>query len=158
MPGSPPFRRAYRDWVPPGRLTLTRGCLDLDLGAVLDQGDHLHQRHRREIPAQVFAIDPPQILETVQIGALVGDIPRHPGQMLGPGAGLGQNRDDIGQRLIDLAQEIVGFELLRGVPADQPPQEDHPPPRGDAVRVARRGFPGLRMKDLVCTHVAAPNT
>ena len=45
--------------------------------------------------------------------------------MLGPGAGLGEDRDDVAQRLADLAGE-VGRERAGRVPADLAADEDEP--------------------------------
>ena len=47
------------------------GCLDLDLGPLLDEGNDLHQRHGRKVPADDAAIDLSYLAETGQILVLV---------------------------------------------------------------------------------------
>ena len=49
---------------------------------------------------------------------------------------LGENIDRVAQDLAELAGEIVGLELLAGVPADHSGGDDDPAPGGDPVRIA----------------------
>ena len=70
--------------------------------------------------------------------------------MLGPGARLSEDGDDIGQRLLGLADEVVSLEGRRGaVPADLAGDEDQRATRGDAVGIAPGLRPGFRVQGAV---------
>jgi hypothetical protein len=55
----------------------------------------------------------------------------------GTGTGLLQHGDDVAQRLLGLRDEVVGLELLLGVPADLATDED--------LRAARRHTVGISL-------------
>ncbi len=68
--------------------------------------------------------------------------------MLRVRAVLGEDRDDVAQRLRRLRDEIVRLEPLRGVPADLAGDEHERAARGDAVRVAPGWRPAGRFQNL----------
>ena len=79
---------------------------------------------------------------------MVGDVAGHADDMLGPGAVLGEDREDVAQRLRELAvQRVFGRSFLL-VPADHAGGEDHPAARGDAVGIALGPRPAGREQDL----------
>ena len=61
-------------------------------------------------------------------------------------AGLCQNLDDIGQRLLDLRDKIVTLEFAAGVPPDLPRDKNLPALGGDAVAIALARGPMLGCK------------
>jgi len=98
------------------------------------------------MPPDDAAVDLPDLPPARDIFALVGDIPRHPCEVLGPRAAGAQHGDDVGERLLDLGDEIVALELAARVPADLSGHEDGAPPGGNAVRVASRPRPAFRLE------------
>ena len=69
-------------------------------------------------------------------------------------AGRGKNVYDVLQCLPYLADEVVGLELALGVPADLPADEHETPACRDAVGIADRLGPALRLEDGV--HAGPP--
>ena len=78
----------------------------------------------------------------------VEHVPGQPHDVLGPGAALGQHRDDVLQRLPRLRDEALR-EFLAGVPADHAADEDELAARLDAVGVALRRRPAGRLQRFV---------
>src|SRR6202035_1461776 len=121
------------------------GRFDLDAGAVGDQSAHLHQGYGREGAADDVAIGGADRGGARRIFLLVEDVPGHAGDMLGLGAGGGENLDDVAKGLTDLRHEIVAVELLLGVPADLAGDENQSAAADDAVRVSLGTRPPLRV-------------
>src|SRR5258708_22925668 len=66
-----------------------RGRFDFDLGAVLDECAHLDEAHGRIMRSDDLFICRPKSRQRREIFMLVGHVPGHAHQMLGPGAALG---------------------------------------------------------------------
>ena len=81
-----------------------RGRFDLHLRALLHERDDLHDRHRRIVPADHVAVGSADLLHLRAILVEVRDEPREAHQVLGTAAGLREQRDDILQRLPQLAR------------------------------------------------------
>src|SRR3954447_24033342 len=115
-----------------------RSRFDLDLGGGLDEPGDLDDRHRREVAAHHVAVGGADLLQAREVLLTRGHVPGQPRDVLGPGAGLGEHRDDVAQRLTDPPGEVLGRDLAVLVPADLAADE-HELARGlDAVRVAAR--------------------
>src|SRR5260221_9516398 len=74
--------------------------------------------------------------QTREVFALVGNIPSHAGDMLGPGARRLEHGDGIAQCLLELTNEIIGREGLLGGPADLARDKDEAATPGHPVRIA----------------------
>ena len=111
--------------------------------------DDLHRRHGREMPADDVSIDMADAFEIADILLPIGKVPCHGGDMLGLGSGHGQHIDDVLQRLPDLLYKIVRFELALCIPTDLAADENLAARRGNAVGVADRLGPSLRLQDRV---------
>ncbi len=109
---------------------------DLDAGAIGDESGDLDQGHGREGAAHDVAICPADLADARDILLLVEHVPGHARDMLGLGAGSGQHLDRVVERLAHLRHEIVALELLLGVPADLPRDEDQRAAADDAVGIA----------------------
>ena len=126
-----------------------RGDLDLDLGPVLDQrappappsSPRRSCRSRRGRSAPISRA-------SRQVLALVGHVPGHAHDVLGLGAGLGQHRHHVVQRLAHLAGQVVGVELALPVPADHAGDEDLAAAHGHAVGIALGARPAGRLQYL----------
>src|SRR5262245_61354149 len=105
--------------------------------------------------ADDLAIGLADAFQIARIFLLVGEIPGHRGDVMRLAAGRTHDGNDILQRLLDLPDEIVGFELALAVPADLAADEYQPPLRLDAVGVADRSGPALRLQDRV--HASSPD-
>ena len=65
--------------------------------------------------------------------------------MLGTTAGLGEHREHVGERLLELRRDVGGVKTLPGVPAHLSGDEHDAPGRhGDAVGIADGRRPALR--------------
>ena len=82
-------------------------CFDFHLGAVFHQSDDLHEGHRGEMLADDLAVDAAQLLETSQIFALVGHIPREAHDVLRSGVCLCENGHNVPQRLRHLTSRAT---------------------------------------------------
>ena len=101
--------------------------LDLDLCPVLDERRHLHQRHGWKVPADDAPVGLPDLAHAREVLAFVGDVPSEPHEVLGPGLRLGQDLDDVPERLLDLRHEIVADDFLPRIPAHLAGDEDLAP-------------------------------
>ena len=90
-----------------------------------------------------------QLLLARHVLVAIGHVPRQPYEVLGTGPTFGQHLDDVAQRLRRLLDEVVALELLLAVPSDHAAEEQHPPGRGDAVRVAQGRLPVRGAEELV---------
>src|SRR5262249_32181113 len=88
------------------------------------------------------------LLLTGHVLALVRHIPIEAYQMPRLTAGRRENIDDISQSLLNLSDKIVAFELCLPVPADLSSDENLPALRNDAVGIALRGRPLLRLHNF----------
>src|SRR5262245_12362071 len=104
--------------MPSSSLRDHRRDLDFDLRAILDQRADVDRGHRRVIDADDLAEHRTDLRAPDEVLALVGEIPRHPRDVLRSRASLGEHRLHVDQRLPNLADEIVGLELATFVPAD----------------------------------------
>src|ERR1700740_266660 len=98
------------------------GCLNLDLGAILDKGNDLHGGHGREVPADDLAI---HLADGFQEG------------------------DDILKCLAPLLDEVVAFDLAGSIPADLTADEHHAAGCRHAIGIADRLGPAFRLQDGV---------
>src|SRR5262249_5165205 len=80
-------------------------------------------------------------------------VPRHPRDVLGPGAGFGKHRDDVPQRLAGLAGEVAMLEALFDAPADLASDEHLLAERCYAVRITARARPPGRLENV---HLKSP--
>src|SRR5580692_12543419 len=69
--------------------------------------------------------------------------------MLGPAAGFGNQRHDVGQGLARLRDKIRAVEFLLGIPADLAGEEHHAAFGHDAVGKALWLFPVMRVEELM---------
>ena len=102
------------------------------------------------MPPDDLAVGRPNAREAVQVLALVGHEPGEADEVLRACPGLGEDLDDVAERALDLADEVVRFDLLLGVPSDLTAEEEGAPGGcGDAVRVALGTTPVGGVKRLV---------
>src|SRR5271157_94295 len=94
-----------------------RSRLDFDLGAIFDQGGDLNGDHRGKILSHDLTIDLSDLRQTIDVFALVDEVPNKVGHVLRPRAVAGEDGRDIAQRLRDLCDEIVALEPAFSVPA-----------------------------------------
>src|SRR5271170_4693866 len=113
-----------------------RSRLDFDLSPIFDEGGDLHGGHRGKILSHDAAIDLPDLGQTIDVFALVDEVPDEVRDVLRPRAFAGEDGSDVAQRLRDLRDEIVALKPPLGVPADLARKEDRPTSRNDAVGVA----------------------
>src|SRR6185295_12541280 len=113
------------------------GGLDLDLGAVLEQGLHLEQAHRRKVLAHHAPVAFADGAQTGKILALVGHEDGQAHQMLRLAARGPHHLDDVQQGALELGREIGADELLVGSPGNLTGDREHAPARRrqHAVRV-----------------------
>lgn len=109
--------------------------LDLDLRPVFDQRRDLNGRHRRKMAAHEIPVDGPKCGVTRHVFMPVDDVPRHPCDVLGARPAFAQYRNDIGERLSCLRDEIIGLEFLLRIPADLSTDEDRRALRRNTVGV-----------------------
>src|SRR5690606_33445781 len=122
-----------------------RGRLQLDLARVVAPGRHEDPAHGRAVRAQVLAPDPAELAACRHVRRLVAAVRRHPADVLWLGARLGEDRNDVAQRLFELRRDLFGVESLLLVPADLAGDEhDASGLDLDAVRVADRRGPSFR--------------
>ena len=70
------------------------------------------------MPADDAPIGLADFLLTRDIFGFVGDVPGQPHEMTRLAARLGQHRDDVRKRLLDLGDKIVADQLAVLIPAD----------------------------------------
>ena len=81
-----------------------------------------------------------------------------PGDVLRAPTGFRNERDDIGERLPRLSDEISAFEPLLGVPADLAGEKDRAPLRDHSIAEALARPPAMGMKKCVrVRHLCAPH-
>src|SRR6185437_4404201 len=122
-----------------------RRRFDLYLGAVLEEGNDLDQRHGGKMTTERLAPDAADLGQAGEVLALVGDVPGHACDMVRPGARRREHGDRVAQRLLHLADEVVGREGLRFAPADLAGDEDETTAPGHAVGVALGLRPSRRV-------------
>src|SRR5271166_3248106 len=93
-----------------------RSRLYFDLGAIFDEGGDLHGGHRGKILSHDLPIDLSDLRQTLDIFALVEEIPDEVGDVLRPRAFASEDGRDVAQRLRDLFDEIVALEPAFCVP------------------------------------------
>ena len=132
------------------RLRDDRRGLDFDFGLGLHERDHLDDAHCREVLAHDRAIGradaPPD-----RRGTRCGSSDTRSGARCAPaGLRLREHRADVPQRLCDLVGEARALECAAArVPADLAGDEDLAALRRDAVAVARRARPAVRVAGIV---------
>src|SRR5690606_2712332 len=87
------------------------------------------------------------------VGRDVGAIQGEAHQIGGGAAGGRDHRDHVGQRLSELADEIVSDHLLARVPADLAGHVERAPGGRHAVRVAARARPTFGLNRLDVLHL-----
>src|SRR5215469_12115162 len=132
------------------------GCFDFELRFVFDQRADLHERHGGEVLAYDAAIGFAQFAQPRQIFLLVEHKPGQPRDMAGLAAGFLDERDDIGERLTSLGDEIDALEPLLGVPADLAGEKHRAPFCDDAIAETLGCSPAARMKKRVHVHHRSP--
>src|SRR5437763_10057894 len=100
------------------------------------------------MPADRLAPRGADLREALPVLLDVGHVAGHPHEMLRPGSVLGEDGEDVGERLAELAGEILALEPFLGVPADHPRGDDQPPPGRDAVGIALGARPAGREQIL----------
>src|SRR5215210_4460422 len=124
------------------------GSFHLDSGLGFDEGCDLDHGHSREMPAHQLAVYLAHALQTGEILLAVGYVPGHANDVLGTRTGLRQHREDVLQALANLADEILRPEGRGLVPSYLAGDEDQPPLRDDAVRIASRLRPARWVQPL----------
>jgi hypothetical protein len=94
----------------------------------------------------------PQPAGITAVVALVGDEPGHAHDVPRFAACFRQHRDNVFERLLDLRDEIAADEASVLRPADLPGDKDQPPFRRNAVAIALRRLPALRLQKLKLAH------
>src|SRR5256885_4459236 len=130
------------------RLRNHRGRLDLEARLGLDQARPLHDCHGREMPAHQLAIRCSDIAQRGEIFLLVEHIPGEPHDVMRLAARLGQDLEDVGDRLAELAGEVARSPFALRRPANLAGDEDQAAFRHDAVGVALGARPAGRLQDL----------
>ncbi len=87
-----------------------------------------------------------------QILCLVGNIPRQPGDIARLSPRFPDHGQNILERLAHLADEVVGFEFLIGIPADLPADKQHAPLADHPVGVTFGRFPAIWVH-IHCWHI-----
>src|SRR5262249_35339768 len=104
------------------------------------------------MPAHDGAVGDADVLQGREIFLLVDHVPGEPHDVLRSSAGLRQHLDDVLQRLLELAGEVVRFPLALAGPADLSGDEDELAARDDAVGEAARFRPRRRLQYLHHAH------
>lgn len=92
------------------------------------------------------------ILATRKICSLVGNVPSEPREMVRYAARLSQYCRNVRQRLLDLLDQIITYQLCVRVPANLPCDENLTALRDDAIRIALRRLPSFRMQKFKVVH------
>src|SRR5512138_3350638 len=149
MPAAPPGTMAELPLS--GRILFLRWNyrrrFQLDLPGMVEEIRDEDHRHHRIVPAHQPAPDLAQLRPRRQIGRLVAAVGGEAADVLRPRAGLGEDGDDVLQRLLELRREALGLEHLLGVPADLAGDENQSAIGFDSIRVADGRLPALRMQD-----------
>ncbi len=123
--------------------------LDLDLGTILDEAGDLDQGHSREMPTYDRTIGGADFGKTVQVVTLVKDVPGQAHDVLRSCISFLQDGDNVFQRPLNLAHEVVRLELLLSIPADLACNKNLPAGCGNAVGISARPLPICRIQTLV---------
>ena len=95
--------------------------LDLDQGLVLDQAGDDDHGHHREVAAHDPAVGFADLALAGEVFLLVGDVPGQAGDVAGLAAGGADDGDDVGERLLHLADEVVGSKTWAAFQPIWPP-------------------------------------
>src|SRR3990172_1903234 len=121
---------------------------DFELRPVLDQPGDLHHRHRRVVLADQFAVGGADLVDRAEVLLLVGDVPGHADDVLGPAARLCENGQGVAQRLAELAGKRPLLEDALRIEGHLSRDVDGGSAScGDAVRIALRAHPAGRLQD-----------
>src|ERR1700686_1068055 len=112
-----------------------RGRFDFETGPIGDERADLDQGDCREVAAHDVAPDGADLGGARRVFLLVEHVPDHAGDVLGLGAGGGEDRDRVLERPAQLVDEVVAGKDLVAVPADLPGDEDQRAAADDAVRI-----------------------
>src|SRR3546814_9091999 len=86
-----------------------------------------------------------------KVGVAADHVPRHANDVFGRGPGFGEDRERVGQQLLELRRQTVR-EAFGRVPSNDAAGNDETARRGDAVGIAAGAWPARRLEDGVDGH------
>src|SRR3546814_4958069 len=88
-----------------------------------------------------------------KVGVAADHVPRHANDVFGRGPGFGEDRERVGQQLLELRRQTVR-EAFGRVPSNDAAGNDETARRGDAVGIAAGAWPAGRLEDGVDGHAS----
>src|SRR5690348_13964772 len=129
-----------------------RRRFDLEAGPIGDERADFDERDRRIVAAHDLTPDGAGLGGSRHIFLLVEHVPHHARDVVGLGAGGGEDVDRVLERLAQLPDEVVAAETLLAVPADLAGDEDLRAARHDRIGIAFRPYPARRVDRTQLAH------